>query len=254
MNETAHVTETKNEAARMTDRRRLRFAIIMSVIALTVPAAYFHGLSLHRWGDHDDLKARTETLSDIPLQLGQWLYVADGKPIRKGLLEQLELRGYSHRIYEHQATGQRIAMLLLVGPSGPLVRHPPEICYQTRANRLLESRPLDIQTGDQTAHLRLLSYESSSSIDGDFFVAYAFGSGANWDNPGSPRLAYAGQPVLYKLHALTDVANEVSPESPDGLVDFLTQLLPALSGTTSKNDMNRDNIAAPVDRQAAVGR
>ena len=77
--------------------------------------------------------------------------------------------------------------------------------------------------------MRLLSYESSSSIDGDFFVSYAFGCRGVWDVPKSPRLAYGGEPVLYKLHVLTDMASEASAESPEGMVNFIELLLPEVS-------------------------
>lgn len=220
---------------------RLRVSLVLAVVALTVPAAYLHGVVLHRWGDHRDLQAHVEAISRVPDQIGQWRYIADGKKISERLQQQLELRGSVHRVYEHSATGQRVSVLLLVGPSGPLVRHPPEICYQARANRLLLSRPIQVDTGDGTAQLRLLSYESNSSIEGDFYVAYAFGADGVWDNPASPRLAYAGRPVLYKLHALTDMVNESASPAPEGLSDFLSHLLPVLneqlpSGRRPAND------------------
>lgn len=214
-----------------------------AIVALTVPATLFHGYLLHRWGDHQELVWKTQALSQLPQEFGQWRHVADGRPIVPHLQQQLELRGYLHRVYEHEATGQRVSLLVLVGPSGPLVRHPPEICYQARANRLLKSRPLTVMAGVRESNLRLLRYESNASFEADFFVAYAFGLRGTWRAPDSPRRAYAGEPVLYKLHVLTEASSEGTESVPQGMVEFLSELLPTLNETTMPADSNKGDAA-----------
>jgi hypothetical protein len=121
----------------------------------------------------------------------------------------------------------------LLGPAGPLVRHPPEICYESSANSLLGSQPLTIDVGGQPQRLRLLAYRSDSMIDGDFLVAYGFGADGEWDSPASPRRVYGGRPLLYKLQVLTDVAAEASTTEPEGLRDFLRHMLSALDTAMS---------------------
>ena len=208
------------------NRRMLLLAV--AILALTIPAAYYSGVVLLRWGDPVDMPRHLAVLEQIPDLLGEWRFVAEGKAVSDEVIQKLELRGHLHRIYEHPATGQRVALLLLVGPAGPLVRHPPEICYETSANSLLNSRLLSINVNDHQDHLRLLSYQSDSLIDGDFLVAYGFGADQRWDCPESPRMAYGGKPALFKLQVLTETANESSVTRPEGLMDFLFRLLPVL--------------------------
>ncbi len=205
--------------------------LTLAVCALTIPAAYFQGHVLQRWGDDHDLQREVLALQEIPTQLGQWRFVEDGVPLAASAQAKLQVRGYCHRIYEHPVTGQRVALVLLVGPAGPLVRHPPEICYQTCANRLLASEPLRIDAGGQVAELRRLRYQSAGAVDGDFVVAYGFGCHGVWACPVSPRMSYAGQSALYKLHVLSDMTGE---SALTGLTDFLQQLLPALNQDTRR--------------------
>jgi hypothetical protein len=203
--------------------------MIAAVFALTLPAAWFNGQVMLRWGDPADLPGHQAALERIPVTLGQWRMVAEGKPISVLVEKQLELRGYTHRIYEQPATRQRIALLLMLGPAGPLVRHPPEICYESRENRLLESKALTIDAQGRQFRLRLLSYRPVSLVQSDFSVAYGFGVNGHWDVPDSPRAAYGGKPLLYKLQVLT-AATDTSETNSAGLVDFLQHLLPTLNG------------------------
>jgi hypothetical protein len=184
---------------------------------------------LLRWGDPVDLSRHLAVLQKVPDQLGEWRYVAEGNPILPSVAKELQLRGYAHRMYENAETGQQAAVLLLIGPAGPLVRHPPEICYETSANSLLNSTSLTIQSAGHRDELRLLSYQSDSLAAGEFLVAYGFGTDQGWASPASPRFAYGGQPVLYKLQVLTEADHEASQSTSAGIRDLLTQLLPALN-------------------------
>ena len=100
------------------DAWRRLIIIFVGVVVLTVPAAYFNGLVLLRWGDDAILTHHTAALTRVPTHFGEWVLVEEGEPISDYLIEQLELRGTLHRVYEHQQTGQRVALLLLVGPPG----------------------------------------------------------------------------------------------------------------------------------------
>jgi hypothetical protein len=210
------------------EHQRTTWALLLSVIAMTVPAAYFSGTVMLRWGDPVDLPRHLAVLHRLPETLGEWRFVTDGKPISVEVQNELQLRGYAHRVYEHDATGQRVAILLLIGPAGPLVRHPPEICYETGANILLGSQSLTIDSQGQPDRLRLLEYRPESPAAGDFLVAYGFADNQHWDSPVSPRLAYGGKPLLYKLQVLTEASAKSTTTNSAGLTDFLSQLLPTL--------------------------
>jgi hypothetical protein len=202
--------------------------IVLSTM-ITLPVAWIQGSRLYRWGISDELLDHAARLAEVPDRVGKWVKTADGPPLSPDVIKQLEVQGVLHRVYENESTGQRVTLLLLVGPAGPLVRHPAEICYGNRGNRLLHNRLIDIPLASEAARLRLLAFESSTVVANDFFVAYGFGDDGHWDNPSSPRLAYAAKPLLYKIQVLTECETETSLDNPQGLVDFIASLLPLLN-------------------------
>ena len=219
----------KTTASRL-QRTSLR---VIAVLALTVPAALVQGHLLNRWGTQKQLQRSVTAIEQLPNRIGDWHRVSEGKPLSPFVCEALGLAGHVHRIYEHAYSGHRVAVLLLVGPGGPLVRHPPEICYQSLDNRLLDTRSLPLTVDGQPQHFRLLHYRAESASTKDFYVAYAFGCQHQWDAPTMPRLAYGGEPVLLKLQILTDVTSLDDRKLPAQLAGFLEQLIPAVNHLTS---------------------
>ena len=169
----------------------------------------------------------------LPNQFGDWHLVSKARPPSSYVCGTLNLAGHIHRVYEHVHSGHRVAVLLLVGPAGPLVRHPPEICYQSLDSQLLDTRSLNFAIDGRPQHFRLLHYRGGSTATKDFYVAYAFGCQHRWNAPTRPRLAYGGEPVLLKLQVLTDVTSVDDQKSTSKLLDFLQQLLPAVNHVTS---------------------
>ncbi len=202
---------------------------VLAITCLTIPPALVNGHILRRWGVAQELRTHAATLEQIPNQVGAWRYVTAGQPIHPSVRNQLELQGYLHRVYEHSQTHQQIQLLLLVGPAGPLVRHPPEICYGNQANELLESGMLTVKPDGRAARFQLLAFRSEAAVVDDFLVAYAFGCDGMWDKPDSPRLKYGGEPMLYKLQALTSSSAEFDRKKPAGMADFLSSLIPVLN-------------------------
>lgn len=207
------------------ERARKVFAFTAALCLMTIPTAYFNGKVLLRWGDHAALAERVAAIRALPSDLGRWRYVRDGEPLSEGLQEQLELRGYTHRVYENVSTGQSVRVLLLVGPAGPLVRHPPEVCYENRASTMGEARDVEIGSDAHPPRLRLLAYADQSYAADNFLVAYGFGAEGHWDCPSSPRIAYGGMPALVKLQVLTD---QLDDSSETGMLEFLEALLPQI--------------------------
>jgi hypothetical protein len=201
----------------------------LALVLLTIAPAIWHGQILRRWGIHDELAYHATTIEELPTQLGAWRLVAKGDPVEPHVREQLKLQGYLHRVYEHAETRQRVSLLLMVGTAGPLVRHPPEICYGSQANRLESSTLLEVEQEGHASRFRLLEFSSRSPVPQDFLIAYAFGSEGQWDNPSSPRLAYAGKPMLYKVQVLTDATRERDRLKPAGMKAFLGALVPVLN-------------------------
>ncbi len=211
---------------------------ILAAIALTVGPAVLQGRYSNRWGTPVDLTLAGEQLHQFPRELGPWQNLEDERPLSDAVCQELGLVEHFHRQYVHTATGERMHVLLMVGPPGRLVRHPPDVCYANRANEQLgDSEMLDVSGGRQRSQFELLRFRRTAQpVPSEFEVAYAFsvGEGA-WAAPTSPRMAYGGEPVLYKLQVLCEGKSSTMQEDiEDFLSNFVTGFRAVLPGGKSQ--------------------
>lgn len=206
--------------------------IALGLIAvLTIVPAVLQGRYVSRWGEPAEQATAATALEDFPRQLGEWVAVADGDPLSERIEQELGLEGYMSRIYRNTETGREASVLLMVGEAGPLVRHPPEICYGSRENNMLGSRQTKVATANGSeSDFRLLSYAPSSQLASPFTVAYAWTSDGVWSVPDWPRVAYGGEPVLYKVQ-IQMAHSELDSDEPDKeFIGVLEEFAGAFSG------------------------
>ncbi|MEM8946768.1 MAG: hypothetical protein AAGD11_16460 [Planctomycetota bacterium] len=201
-------------------------------LALTIGPAILHGRFSNRWETPANLDEAGVRLHELPRQIGSWRNQEDQRQLSVGVRRELGLVGHFHRRYFHANSGQRLDVLLMVGPPGRLVRHPPEVCYANLANE----RVGDLETleliGQADAHsFRLLNFRRVvQPAGGEFSVAYAFAThNANWQTPNSPRMAFGAQPLLYKVQVLSDRSAVAARQD---IEDFLGGFVDAFSTTT----------------------
>jgi hypothetical protein len=146
-------------------------------------------------------------------------------------VRELQCAGYVNRRYVNQKLGREVAVLLMVGPAGPLVRHPPEICYGSRANKLLNDPVVvTVAGGDRRNHsFRFLKYKNTGSAGTEFSVCYAWTADGTWCVPDYPRARFGNAPLLYKLQVLTSDSMPKDGSLPAATSQFLHDFLPALS-------------------------
>ena len=187
--------------------RTIGMAVVL--LTLTTVPAVIHGKIMNRWGYSADLQQAAAQVRNFPQQIGDWKRVAD-EELDPAVVEELKCAGYINRKYVNEKTGKDVSLLLLVGPPGPLVRHPPEICYGNQANRLLKGpERLQIPQQDTECDYRVLRYRAPGNTRGEFSVCYAWSDGTSWSVPERPRMAFGGLPLLYKLQIhSTDTLDE----------------------------------------------
>ncbi|MCO6047747.1 EpsI family protein [Aeoliella sp. ICT_H6.2] len=192
---------------------------LVAIAVLTIAPAILHGRYVSRWGDPAEQAVAAKALSEFPSQFGDWVAVAEGEPLKESVEHELGLRGYVNRVYQNRATSKEVSILLMVGEAGPLVRHPPEICYGSVANRILASKEVKVPsaTGPEN-QFRLLDLASNSKLIPPFTVAYAWSSGGPWSVPAWPRVAFGGEPVLYKVQ-IQLVQSELDGGDPDEVLE-----------------------------------
>jgi len=198
------------------------------LLAITIVPAVIHGRIMNRWGLPPNLHSAAARVQNFPEKVGDWKRLAD-EELDQTVVEELKCAGYVSRRYVNEKTGKDVSVLLLTGPPGPLVRHPPEICYGNRANRLLKGPSLYslVDGNGATDEFRVLRYRAPGSTGAEFSICYAWSDGGKWSVPNYPRTAFGGEPLLYKLQVLSTDALEGDEQFPASAEDFLTAFVKA---------------------------
>lgn len=214
---------------------RIKYAILsILLLAATFVPAYLHGKLTYRW-DPPDLNAAAGRLTSFPNEFGDWRKVEDSV-LRRRVVKELQCADeYLNRTFEN-SKGKRVSVIVFVGPPGPTVRHPPEICYGNQSNEV--TRPTSVTkltTADGEEHkLKVLHYRAPGVAGGEFAICYGWTRGNKWDAPKTPRMAYGAETLLYKLQILgEDLATAESDENTDWrrfLEDFMPVLHEQLKG------------------------
>jgi hypothetical protein len=186
----------------------LGILLLSALVALTVGSAWHHGRMTHRWIVPDEMRAAGQRMDAFPAQFGDWK-LSLNQELAEGIVKEFQCESYYSRSYVNQVTGEEVNVLLFLGPPGPLVRHPPEICYSGRNILIGEPEKIDLQTSDGCKHqLKLLHYSSSGAIRPRFSVFTGYNFGTGWCVPEIPRVALGGEPVLYKIQVLSTEPDE----------------------------------------------
>jgi hypothetical protein len=189
---------------------------LVAIAVLTIVPALIEGSYVNRWGKPPDLAGASQQVGNFPREFGAWKFVADGDPLHPEVCRQLGIEGYLSRAYKNGDNGAVVRVLLMVGESGPLLRHPPYICYANMANEQIGDMT-KFQTAATTppGEFNLLEYKQARSVTNDrFLVAYGLATDAVWKVPTMPRIEFGAAPLLYKVQLLA--ALDPSQSRADG--------------------------------------
>ncbi len=204
------------------------FVMATALAVATIVPAVIQGQFSNRWGAPPDLIAAAQRLNEIPDHFGNWIKVADGKVLTD--TEALILHAFAHSsgTYRNQLTGERVEVIMTVGPAGPIVRHNPEFCYETRnAIHIGDSTALKITTADQVDHsFRDVRFQAPNALSSEFEIAYGWSNGGPWSRPNFPRIDFGGDTLIYSLQLFSE---EMTPEETRAaFTAFLKEFLPAI--------------------------
>jgi hypothetical protein len=198
--------------------------IATAVVALVV-CGVVHGLWTDRWvekTDPDTIAARFETL---PLQIGDW----EGKTVEVSPREMQGLSGYLVRRYEHRLTHDVVTVALMCGRPRIVSIHTPDVCYaasgyEVAAPEKFTARDLSEPAEFWTSEMVRTRAAEQSRLR----IFYAWTATGEWAAADTPRVTYAGTPVLFKLYLLRELPAGNAPLADDPCQDFFRKLQPEL--------------------------
>ena len=196
---------------------------VTAAIAVTATGVV-HGVWTGRWDRADAAPVVAAVVEQIPWQLGEW----QGQPLELSAREAASYSAVLYRRYTHQRTGQSVTVVLVGGRPGPVSIHSPDYCYPAsgfdRATWVPYQLPFDPAFAAAEFKTALLT-KTQAAGQTQLRVLWSWYAAGAWSVPDNPRLAFAGQRCLYKLHVVRETGDEALDEDP--CVDLLRPLLAA---------------------------
>lgn len=156
-------------------------------------------------GLHDPaaVKAAAAHLNSIPEQIGAW--TSSREVIDERERRMAEIVGSVRRTYRNSENGYVVSLTILCGASGPMSVHPPTACFEGVGYELSSGPSVvtfadadDTQSSLNRATFRLPGSQMSDVVR----VFWGWSDDGKWTAPANPRLAFRGQPFLFKLYVV----------------------------------------------------
>jgi hypothetical protein len=159
--------------------------------------------------------------------------------MEKETLDQLQPAGYIQRLYVNRESGAAVSITVMVGSSGRMAVHTPEICYGSRDHEQLGLRqairiPFASEgfNKNQTVKDHDAVWKTAFRLKGidaqKMNIYYAWSTGDRWVAAENPRFFYASKPFLYKLQLANQVPAGNNEKATDPGLQFLIDFLPVL--------------------------
>jgi hypothetical protein len=183
-----------------------------------------HGLWTGRWDEASAAPVFGAALDPIPLQLGEWQGQAQSLDPR----EAAPYAAVLYRRYVHQRTGTTVAVVLVAGRPGPVSIHSPDYCYPASGYKspawtvqhvaFDNARPA---AEFKTAVLTRTQAAGQSQLR----VLWSWYADGSWSVPENPRLAFASQRCLYKIHLVREASSSDDSLDNDPSMELVRDLL-----------------------------
>lgn len=180
-------------------------------------------------GLHDPaaVKAAAARLNSIPEQIGAW--TSSPEKIDERERRMADIVGSVRRTYRNSENGYVVSLTILCGAAGPMSVHPPTACFEGVGYELSSGPSIvtfadadDTRSSLNRATFRLPGSRMSDAVR----VFWGWSNDGKWTAPANPRLAFRGQPYLFKLY----VADRSLPQTDDVQQSeaFLEEALPEI--------------------------
>ncbi|MDR1477426.1 MAG: EpsI family protein [Planctomycetaceae bacterium] len=203
------------------------------IIAVAIIAAItvYVGVKTARWSNFSGLNEAQTKLKEIPLAIGDWTAAAEDKLTEKDVNDLQIQNSYITRRYKNSKTQSEVYITMMVGKTGIIVVHSPEICFGGRdykkdgKGRLATPFPLLDFTGKANDENSLwkVKFINNSARGGTIAFYYGVNVGNGWVAEENPRVKFSGFRYVYKIQvqAIEDGQDDIAKA-------FLDDCLPTI--------------------------
>ena len=199
---------------------------VLIAMGLTVASGAVFGKMSNRWGPSQDSLAAASKLESFPEEFGNWKLQSEER-MSDNVVKMLECSGHISRVYVNQESGERVSVAVIVGPSGPIAVHTPEVCFSSRAHKTLESRQATA-VGNSDDQLWAMTFESNDLNANLIRVYFGWTPGNRWEATKNPRVSLAWCPYLYKIQLASHLPAGTDLTSNDPCKNFLKDFIPVM--------------------------
>jgi hypothetical protein len=208
---------------------------LLIALGLVLSTGFLHGIWIERWRKSEEPPAAVARLDGLPERVGDWQ--ASSFEMDPRALQQAGAEGHWLRRFTHARTGTAITIILLCGRTGQMAAHRPEHCYRgagyetsaPAAKCAVPLGPAEPPADFWTARFR----KDDATGPVQLRIFWSWLADDSWRAPDSPRLAFAGVPVLYKLYAVRELQGLPERVEEDPCLDLLGSLIPVLTKSLS---------------------
>lgn len=169
-------------------------------------------------------------LADLPRTLGPW--DGDDEALDPAIARATGSTDSISRVYQHRITGQRIALIVLFGPSTEMYIHAPEVCYAAAGyEQTVGPRPRAVTAGGAAWPFHELVFSRGEGGLAELQeVYYTWRYSGAWTPGLLTQKGFERIPGMFKVH----VARGVKDTEMDNLdvgnpcEDLLARLMPEI--------------------------
>jgi hypothetical protein len=214
---------------------------VVVLAALTLLSGGIQGKIRHRWGPPASVLEAAEKLNQVPSQFGAWKLakMKTTNEIDRAEVDMLEAASYTVRNYRVDGLHNDVVVTLLLGATGPIAAHTPDVCLPSYAHKTRgERKRVSITGADATSDsFWALTYQENTAEGKWRRIYYAWSDGGPWSAPDSARYQFAGSPYLYKIQVSANFPGGTDPENDD-CRKFLRDSVPKLKDCLIRPDVD----------------
>ena len=188
-----------------------------------------------------------DLMANIPEEFGEWKRT-NASELPDYALEQLKVSDAKNWSYVNTRTNEKVNVSFLVGPTGRLGVHTPEVCmdgagFRVDKKRLRESfsendsstrETPDGTSDDQDTFWRVV-IANKVATEYKIVSYYALGTGKRWWAKDNPRYELQKYPFILKMQVETVAQSD--PEIYNAARDFLKDYLPEVAKVYTETDL-----------------
>ena len=196
------------------------------VVAMLV-SGVVHGLWTDRWALPGGAAESAARLENVAKTLGDW----QGRDLEVDPRQVGPVAGCLYRCYVNQRTGDSVSVALVCGRPGPVSVHTPDVCYVASGYATTPVRQYSPQLDPSlpAAEFKTAQFVKTRAAEqSQLRVFWSWNAAGTWAVPDDPRVAFAHQPLLYKLYLVRELSTPGEPLEEDPCQELLQLLLPEL--------------------------